>query len=421
MLAQSGESRDAPVATLYAFDMQARPLEDALEALIRETDISLFYESSLVEGLTVDCKIGQADLEGLLDCILSGTGLDFYRLSGGTFVLSVSAEGAPRTGSIAGHVVDAASGIPVRDAHVRLPDLDLAVSADNLGRFTIQDLPTGPHELLVTHVAYDAERDSVFVTEASTAGLVLIMRRRILQSGPVIVVEGAPPLLEETFNRRNVDGNEPASVPYGDLSVMPVLESGAAAMLRDGYGELHVQGGSAGHVEYRIDGVPIFNPIPNGGVITPFSPTAIGYGIVYGAGFGADVGSHLSGVVELEHAVPRVYGTHALARFDPVAMNGRVTHARPMRSSGNMAFLLGLRTAQFNRFKPSALLDRFAEWSAPDIFLATVLGTGTGADDAVQGAAVDFDVFDAHGAVVLNFGSGRELAVSGYFGRNEFG
>ncbi|NNF04269.1 MAG: hypothetical protein HKN17_07365 [Rhodothermales bacterium] len=102
-------------------------------------------------------------------------------------------------------------------------------------------------------------------------------------------------------------------------------------------------------------------------------------------------------------------------------MNGRVTHARPMRSSGNMAFLLGLRTAQFNRFKPSALLDRFAEWSAPDIFLASVLGTGTGADDAVQGAAVDFDVFDAHGAVVLNFGSGRELAVSGYFGRNEFG
>ena len=88
----------------YDFVVRAVPLQKALEKLVNETRIDLYYDPPLVVRKRANCAMQDATAEHLLRCILTDTGLDFIRLSSGLYVLMPASETAPLFGRLSGIV-----------------------------------------------------------------------------------------------------------------------------------------------------------------------------------------------------------------------------------------------------------------------------------------------------------------------------
>ena len=61
------------------------------------------------------------------------------------------------TGSIAGNVSNAGTGNLLEGARVALPALRLDTLSDETGRFALDDVPAGAHELVVTYLGLDTQ------------------------------------------------------------------------------------------------------------------------------------------------------------------------------------------------------------------------------------------------------------------------
>ena len=95
--AQSGSAIEE---TRYTFVLVGVSLVEALSLLIDKTQISLVYGTELVEGKTTFCRARQEPQEAVLACILKATGLDYSRLSSGTYVLFADPQTRPRYGRL---------------------------------------------------------------------------------------------------------------------------------------------------------------------------------------------------------------------------------------------------------------------------------------------------------------------------------
>ena len=73
------------------------------------------------------------------------------------------------TGSIAGNVSNAGTGNLLEGARVALPALRLDTLSDETGRFALDDVPAGAHELVVTYLGLDTQKFTVNVTAGQRA------------------------------------------------------------------------------------------------------------------------------------------------------------------------------------------------------------------------------------------------------------
>jgi hypothetical protein len=113
------------------------PLQEALERLVAASGISLQYDTRVLRARAADpprisCDVERRPAEALLGCIVQEAGLDYYRLSTGTYVVIARAEDAPAYATLSGIVVDAASGSPLPAARIALaerPDVRVANEA----------------------------------------------------------------------------------------------------------------------------------------------------------------------------------------------------------------------------------------------------------------------------------------------------
>ena len=142
----------------YALSLRDVPVGTALEELVTLTGISLVYSSEVVRGRRTVCRTESASPEELLRCITEGAGLDFYRLSSGTYVVIEAPEALPAFGTLSGQIVDAVTGEPVPFAQVELADGTRSARSNGAGIFLLTRLLPGPHQLLVAQWGYTPQR-----------------------------------------------------------------------------------------------------------------------------------------------------------------------------------------------------------------------------------------------------------------------
>src|SRR4051812_32848071 len=68
------------------------------------------------------------------------------------------------TGTISGRVTDAAGGIPIAGASVRVVGTSVGAQSGSDGRFTVRGIPAGTVNLQVNRIGYEAKSTSVIVT-----------------------------------------------------------------------------------------------------------------------------------------------------------------------------------------------------------------------------------------------------------------
>lgn len=414
-----------PERGTHALAVRDVPVAEALERLVTLTGIDLVFSSDVTRGRRTFCQLADATPEALLRCVVSGAGLDFYRLSSGTYVVIAAPVEPARFGHLSGQVVDAASGTPVPYAVVELADGSARGLSNAEGFFSLPRLLPGPQEVVVRRLGYRATRAAVEVQP--DAG---VRRRIVLQP---TAVEMEPIVVNGMERRTGRDGLGADVLMDGDLRPGPIGAAGAAGTPGRAVGvarapfsaDLHIQGGRSGEHVTRIDGAPVFEPVSLGRILGAFSPLAVGRLTVRKAGFGASEGSLVGGAVDVEHRPARGSEAGATVLADPYAVNGRV-HL-PFVSSGRQgAVMVAGRASLWDVFRERSLENALQQWNVPDpVLLRSVVGDGEAPTDRLEfeprSHGSDLSFSDLHAAVDLPVGGFRSVEASLYRGANAVG
>ena len=414
-------------AARYSVAFRGVPLHEALEYVIDRTTIDLVYESALVHDRTTFCTIEDADQESVLGCVLEGTGLDFIRLSSGTYVLRADLRDVPKRRGLVGQIIDAETGTPVVGAHVLIADARSGAATNTDGRFAVAGLLPGRHHILISHVAYQIRADSLWISADAPNRISLSVEPRIVSGEPIVITgRDASGLAEAPGQSRRTARSLERPEGVGSPDVIQEIGSMTGVRLGDVESEVHIQGGASNEQQFLLDGMPIFVPVSSGGFIGPFSPFAIEQVSVRKAGFGADYGSHLSGVVELDHHLGTERPHEVTLQADALSANARWDGRHRLSPDVEAFWMIAGRRALWDTYHPPQLEVLYTARSKPDLFLQRALeGPGeqplVTPDAETSDGKLEVGFTDLHGAARLRFGGLRSLNVAFYRGANTFG
>ncbi|MES3631017.1 MAG: carboxypeptidase-like regulatory domain-containing protein [Longimonas sp.] len=405
----------------YTMALRGVPLDEALQHFVDTTNEDIAYSNELVRDRRTYCRIRNASPSELLHCILRDTGADYVVTSDGTYLIVNAFQAPEATGRLIGTVVDSETGTPLPRANVLLADAATGMATTPSGRFSFPDVIAGSHQLVVTHVGYEAVVDSVWVPPAGRKSVRISMAPQPVRSQPV-VVDGLQQRLPSFALGTNAMAREdlsPLAAP-GTPDIVHSASQQIGVTLSQPRADLHVQGGAQNEHVMLLDDVPIREPTTVGGVLSAFSPQALRRIDVHKAGFPARYGSYTAGVIAAEHDLSRTKTRHATATVDPVSANLRTEAQWNQTGSGTGRAMATARVGVWNAYRSPALRHRLSTWTRPDPMLATWwVDNGDAMGQLVDHlSAPDLQFSDVHGAVQQELSSFHQLYVSAYHGSN---
>lgn len=430
-------------AERYTFVAFGVPLSEAFDAFIQQSEINIAFEIALVAGKEAFCRAVDLTAEASIQCLLRDTGLDFIRLSSGTYVLIEESRVEAQWGGLAGVVVDEASGEPLVDAHVLLADAGIGDVTGTAGRFVFPELAPGPHRIVVSYLGYDGLVDTVRVEPDQQTSVTLGLQIEPFVSTPIVVNGISARVSADRLETEDREvGTLLASSARQDL--VRSLNTIAGVRVGDALADVHVQGGRSGDHQYRLDGAPVFVPIPYGGIVGPFSPFALNRLTVHKAGFSVAEGSQLSGVIAAEHTLAQLNVPAFDIQADPLSLNARAMGS--IGESGVTAnWMVAARKSLWSVFQPNELASHLENWGAADLHILNSLVPGAAPDAQYSYAgrpasnplqnvpgeekpefgqahfSNDFGFHDVHGALRIKFDPLSSLHASFYSGGNQLG
>ena len=423
---QEGRSDDEEAT--YTMAVREVPLDEALQRFIRQTRADIAYSSDLVRKRTAYCRIRGATEEAVLRCLLAGTGLDYLRTSGGTYLLVEERRGPDARGGLAGTVVDAATGEPLPQANVLLADASTGTSTNQAGRFQFASVLSGPHRLVVTYVGYATAVDTVWIPSDGRRTVTVSLDPRILEGEPVVVDGLQQRLPSARLGRGEVEVDERMRLPGGSLrGGLRNASRQTGVQVDRPRASIHVQGGGDGENVTLVDGVPVREPISLGGLTSVFSPKALDRLVVHKTGFEASRGSYTSGVVETTHDLRRPNtpsGQPSLSlSADPVSVDARADLEWDAGGGRPGQAMVAARRSVWEAYRAPSLHHLLDTWTQPDPALTArwIEPSASAETVAARRPGSDVGFVDLHAAVRQPLSPFRQVYVSGYHGSHRLG
>ncbi len=408
----------------YTLVLRGVPIREALDKLVRTTQMDLVYPSGLVVDRQVFCNGKSATPEELLQCILAGSGIDYVRSSSGAYILIKAVREPPAYGDLGGSVIDQATGEPLPYATVLLADASTGTTTNEAGFFSFASLISGQHRIVVTYVGYETATDSVWVHTGESQRLQIAMLPRAVVMRPV-VIDG----LQQRLPSADLGTGIITADRLYALSAAgtPDVARGAGSIpgvsAQQPLADLHIQGGASGEHLTLLDGVPVRDPVSLGRHLGAFSPLAVERLMVHKAGFGAEHGSHLSGVISVEQDVAGTGQRNLTFSADPVSLNGKAQGRFNLTRSTNGAGMIAVRSSYWNVYKDPGIESLLRNWNAADPLLAAIWIREDVSTASLgltrQQPSVGFS--DIHGAARIHLSPFRTLHGSFYRARNQIG
>jgi hypothetical protein len=423
----AAQDPSTPQGPHWDLALQDVPVDDALTRLVSLTGIDLVYASEVTRGRRTFCRATEASAEDLLRCIVRGAELDFYRLSSGTYVVIDDPRDAPAWGTVVGVILDADSGMPVPFAAVEEPRSGRRTVSDAQGRFLLPGLVPGDLELVASGMGYRAARAQLGVPAAGAIRRAIHLRPEAVRMAPLVVRGMEPRLSRDELGEAVTAG---PTLQAGAIHRGPVTGvARRSGVSRSPFAaDLRIQGGAVGEHLVRLDGVPVFEPVSLGRMLSAFSPLALERITVRKAGFGVEHGSFIGGVVEVEQGVGGDAGDGLAGRIDPYAAEARLTLPLPgVGGAPEGRLLTALRSSVWGLWQEPVLNGMLQEWNAVDpVLMRNLAPDGGGAfADALdwQPHRHGSDLFfqDVHVRAEVPMGSFRRLEASVYRGVNRVG
>lgn len=405
----------------YTLVLRGVPMAQALEEIVRLTEIDLVYNSHLVAGKHVYCSGRSLSAEALLQCVLAQSGLDYVRSSSGAYVLMEGLKGASRYGDLAGSIVDQATGEPLPYANVLLADASAGTTTDEAGLFSFSSVLTGMHSIVVTYVGYEAAVDSVWVEAGDEQRFEIALRPREVAMTPIVIDGLAQRLPSSALGMGTLAGHQ--LVAFHGAGT-PDVARGAGGLpgvaVQQPLADLHIQGSASGEHLTLLDGVPVRDPVSLGRHLSAFSPLAINRLTVHKAGFGAEHGSHLSGVVAVEQDVTGAAHQGVVFSADPISFNAKAQGRLVLPGARQGAAMVAVRSSVWDVYRDPGVGSLLRHWNQVDPTLASIW-----VREEVNAASLDLRrhqsdlaFSDVHAAARLHLSPFRILHASAYHASN---
>lgn len=413
-------------AQVETYDLALRdvPVSVALEDLVSMTGIALVYSSEVVVGKRTVCRADDSTPEDLLRCIVGGAGLDFYRLSSGTYVVISGPHALPAYGALSGQVLDGITGEPLPRAAIELADGSGRAISNGAGMFLLPRLLPGPHVLRVSHLGYSPRLLTVDIGSSQAMRESIRLDPTVLELDPIVVdgVENVGGFVSE--GSWDTDGRD-GGIPEGG-EVSRQAQTGLGVSRRPIFADLSVQGSAPGEHMIRLDGVPVFDPVALGRTRSAFSPLAVRRITVHKAGFDVREGSFSGGVIDVEHRVEDPEGRGGFTVLaDPVSLSGEAS--APLTFFGGEGWVMASgRTSIWDVYREPSLDEALRDWNQVDpVLTRRLIGDGERFTDALRFDAhrhgSDVGFADVHAAFRVRFPGFRTLSASFYRGSNSVG
>lgn len=162
---------------------------------------------------------------------------------------------AQGTGTLAGRVVDAASGETLPGANVRIEGTTLGAAANADGQYRIIGVPVGTYTVTASFIGYTPETVAdVVISNGYTRDLNFNLRSG--EELGTIVVEYERPLIQRDAigAPRVTTGEQLQNLPIRGVAAVTALQGGVVAGQG---GALNIRGGRGGEVAYYVDGVRV--------------------------------------------------------------------------------------------------------------------------------------------------------------------
>ena len=202
--------------------------------------------------------------------------------------------------NVVGVVRDRITGVELEGAIVSLTDVDLHAVTDTDGRFSITDVPPGPHHLSVEAAGFEPRALHALVPRGGRLEVNFALRPDPLTVGGV-EVRPRIPVPHADDGSEGLDTHASMSIAairnhplLSEADAFGALQGGEVFVNPESPSGVLIQGGTGDQTGYELDGIPILAPHHTAGLFSAWNPDALaGVGVSYDS----DVSSTLSGVV----------------------------------------------------------------------------------------------------------------------------
>lgn len=402
----------------YSFEFRGDPLGEVLKEIAHTTDTDLVYDPQLLGDEVVYERINEKTVPEVLSKVLSETHLDYIILSSGTMVVVETPQEDAALGSFAGKVKDEVTGEPLPGATIKLADASGGTTTNRNGNFSINGLMTGTYRIVFSYIGYEPVEKNIDITPEQQTEEEVELTPEPVDFTPVIITDHQPKLAGISHNQSSETSSdwEPAggrADAIRSLSLLSGVQYGLPMQ------DLQIQGGHRGEQKIRLDGVPVYNPYSFGQMFSAFSPIAIGNVQLHKAGYGAEQGSQIAGIVDLRHESVTEGENRGFMQGDPLSINLRGDLS--VETDDEVFKVMGaLRTNYWNVYQDPALKQTLQEWDYVDPLLTNRLLNPHKdiANYAPAGQESDVRFLDGHLSARYEFDNYNTLRASIYSGQN---
>ncbi|MEQ9104908.1 MAG: RNA polymerase sigma-70 factor [Rhodothermales bacterium] len=311
--AAHGQDRTAEfAASSVDIQLEGMSLRDALSAVAARTGAGLVFDDAMVESRMVGPHCSTCPLKELMRDVLAPHGLAF-ELMGGPVIVVVRGRGLQLTG----RVVDAETGESLPLAQVWTGSTGGV--ADEDGWFSLTVPADGATHLTVSYMGYEHRMVRV---EPGNLGTIALRPRTIVVGEVTVIAEPVIPVSGDGSGARLMRGGTMDRIPTigGDDPLLAMQMLPGMDNTGERAGEMFIRGATPRTNLVTWDGIPVFSADHFFGMISTFSPQAVGEVKTYPRGVPAHLGGRAGTVVEL--ASPSGLGHPQLLAHSSVLVSG---------------------------------------------------------------------------------------------------
>lgn len=269
------------------------------------------------------------------------------------FLLSYSVKG--QESELRGFVFDADDGTPIEFVYVTIPSENKIVYTDANGYYSFGKIESKEYEVIFYSAGYDSvvvkidltqvkeKRQNVYLKQVtSSIDEVQVTADEIKKKTKVLISQVQVNIKD--IERLPAFGGESDLLQY--LQVLP-----GAVFTGDQGGQLYLRGGAPVMNRVLLDGMVIYNPFHSIGLYSVFDGEILQSAEVYSAGFGAEYGGRISGVIDVKTKDGNSEKFSGLVSISPVV--GKVVASGPLKrfkqNAGSSSYLISYRNSYINQ------------------------------------------------------------------------
>ncbi len=273
-------------------------LKAAIFKLSEQTNIGFTFSGAIIPKKVVAVNFQQEKLGAILAHLFDQTGVG-YKFVDNQIILFKKGKIETKYLTISGYIKDAETGERLIAANVFESELEKGIATNEYGFYSIT-LPAGNRNLNFSFLGYKPSIKKIRLKKNTQ--LDIFLKPSLTLSEVIISSKGTLKSVNTPYNA--------TKIPVAEMNQLPIL-GGEEDLLRmvhslpgvqtgaDGFGGLHVRGGSADQNLILLDGVPVYNATHLGGLFSIFNNSAIKNAQLYKGNFPARYGGRLSSVLDV--------------------------------------------------------------------------------------------------------------------------